>query len=227
MQQGVDNFFSDWGLDDRFPLPRARAEAALATVQDEFGSHWLEEERRSSLGKGLVLLRQVRIAEAIDVARRVGAHQLLRKLRRLKPRMSLPESELTEAEVIAKLLPMSSSLDYEPRRHQGEKRPDIIQYRSGLPTPVEYEVTCLTESAEDREQTKALTQVADKLYAQLAALTSISPNRSSPPSPQSDLRCTSTRSRPSPTTARPYSKKSASLFSTRQARSSCPPTAPY
>ena len=154
------NIKKEWSIGDNFPLTPERVLSAFTVIREEFGNAWFEDRKRTGLGKSLIVLDAVRFAESFVASKTAELSELTKKLK-------LPwESEefhqaLSEADVVAKLLPMSDKLEYESQVPGITKKPDLLQHLGGIKT--QYEITCPELSAEEKERNDKLKHLADEI----------------------------------------------------------------
>jgi hypothetical protein len=153
-----------WEIPDSYPVSPERVLAAFDAVTEQLGKRWLEEKLGGAgLARSLRALQVVHLGEALAAAKAAGARNLLQKLKR-KPTDS---ATLAEAHVISKLLPTSALVQYEPKGHTKDKRPDIIQRVGEL--AIQYEVACPEQSNRDKRRQQVTTKWADDIAQVFAA----------------------------------------------------------
>ncbi len=150
----------EWDIGDKFPVSPDRVLSAFSIIQQETGSRWFEEKKRTGLGKSLIVLEAVRFGEALAAARKVAADKLLRDLL-LDWKSERFGIALSEADVIVKLLPSSDRIEYEQEIDGISKKPDLLQYVGSIQT--QYEIFCPDISAEEKERNRNLQHLAQEL----------------------------------------------------------------
>lgn len=150
----------DWNIGDNFPVTNDRILSAFDTIKKDIDINWFEKRIKSGLGKDLIVLQAVRLAEAFSASKKIGARKLTKKLRLGWDSEDL-HNALNEAGVLVKLLPSSDDIEYEPRIRGISKKPDLLQHIGDI--EVQYEIFSPEESADEKERTRKLTQLAEDL----------------------------------------------------------------
>ncbi|MFC1798364.1 hypothetical protein ACFLZL_00970 [Thermodesulfobacteriota bacterium] len=150
----------EWEINDNFPIPPERVLFSLSAIKNEFGDGWFEDRKKTGLGKSLIVLNAVRLADALVACKKAGFEKLTEKLKSNWESDQLQQA-LSEAEVVIKLLPISEKLKYEPPISGISKKPDFVQYIKGI--TVHYEVIFPEISAEEKERNQKLKDLADEI----------------------------------------------------------------
>ena len=58
------NIKKEWSIGDNFPLTPERVLSAFTVIEEEFGNAWFEDRNKTGLGKSLIVLDAVRLAES-------------------------------------------------------------------------------------------------------------------------------------------------------------------
>lgn len=153
-------FKKAWDIGDNFPLPSERVLSAFSIIREQIGHDWFKQKKKSGLGKSLIVLEAVRLAEAIAASKEAGARKLERKLL-LDGEKEEFNRALDEADVLVKLLPWSDKIDYEPEIEGISRKPDLLQHIGK--SKVQYEVFSPEISAEEEERNKKLKELAEEL----------------------------------------------------------------
>lgn len=150
----------EWNIGDNFPISNERVLSAFDIIKQEIDSNWFEKRIKNGLGKDLIVLQAVRLAEAFNGCKKVGANKLLKKLRLGWDSEEL-HNALNEADVLVKLLPSSDNIEYEPRIRGISQKPDLLQHIGDI--EVQYEIFSPKESADEKERTQKLAQLAEDI----------------------------------------------------------------
>lgn len=150
----------DWNIGENFPVTHDRILLAFDTIKKDIDINWFEKRKKSGLGKDLIVLEAVRLAEAFNGCKKVGANKLLKKLRLGWDSEEL-HNALNEADVLVKLLPSSDIIEYEPRIRGISKKPDLLQHIGDI--EVQYEIFSPKESADEKERTQKLAQLTEDI----------------------------------------------------------------
>lgn len=149
-----------YNLCDNFPFPPEKVLYAFTTIKRENGSDWFEKMEKSHLAKGRIVNVALRLMEALDVSKKVGAHELTEKLR-LHWESKEFNTALSEAEVIAKLLPSSDKIEYHPQIHGISRKPDLLQTIGSL--KAQYEIIFPDISADENERNKQMRELSQEV----------------------------------------------------------------
>lgn len=150
----------DWDITDSFPVNQERILSAFEIVQKEIDRNWFEKRKKSGLGKTLIVLEAVRLAEAYSAAKKIGANELLKDLKLDWSSEDL-QNALNESDVIVKLSPLSDNIDYEPRIDGISTKPDLLQQMGN--EKVQYEIYSPSTSYKEKERTEKLTQLTNEI----------------------------------------------------------------
>jgi len=154
------NIKKEWSIGDNFPLTPERVLSAFTVIEKKFGNAWFEDRKRTGLGKSLIVLDAVRLAESFVASKTAEFWELTKKLK-LNWESEKFHQALSEADVVAKLLPMSDKLEYEPQMPGISKKPDLLQHLGGI--KAQYEITCPETSAEEKNRNDKLKHLADEI----------------------------------------------------------------
>ena len=153
-------FKKEWDIGDSFPISPEHVLSSFSVIKSEVGIDWFEKRKKTGLGKGLIVLEAVRLADALVACNKAGFSKLVKKLKSNWESDQFHQA-LSEAEVVEKLLPKSNELKYEPLAPGMTKKPDFVQLVNGI--TVYYEVVLPEMSAKEKERNQKLKDLADEI----------------------------------------------------------------